>query len=249
MPNSSWNGQTMLKTLLANSSQNALTQDWKTKPACKDSSQKVCTNPKLENQSCLQEFKSEKNASLKIGKPTLLLTISSQKFTNNIERKNHVCNFACNRSNSECNNNIGKTICGAAEKRGIEKAYNFFFHKQILECHKNNHTEKKKKKKKAPSLNELLQDADQNTTGWREESGLGKLKSRAMHGFYVFMFAMPISYLSFFTFKCAKLVQNYQPRKWKMLYIYIYISTLVYTASSILYLLACLKLPNMLQTP
>lgn len=82
-------------------------------------------------------------------------------------------------------NNIGKTICGAAEKRGIEKAYNFFFHKQILECHKNNHTEKKKKK--TPSLNELLQDADQNTTGWREESGLGKLKSRAMHGFYVFM--------------------------------------------------------------
>ncbi len=102
-------------------------------------------------------------------------------------------------------NNIGKTICGAAEKRGIEKAYNFFFHKQILECHKNNHTEKKKKK--TPSLNELLQDADQNTTGWREESGLGKLKSRAMHGFYVFMFAMPISYLSFFTFKCAKLVK------------------------------------------
>jgi hypothetical protein len=47
---------------------------------------------------------------------------------------------------------FGKTICGATEKRGIEKAYNFFFHNQILECHKNNHTEKKK----APSSNELL---------------------------------------------------------------------------------------------
>ncbi len=102
----------------------------------------------MKNRSCLQEFKSEKNASRKIGKPTLLLTISSQIFTNNIERKNHICNFACNRSNSECNNNIEKTICVAAEKRGIEKVYNFFFHKQILECHKNNHTEKKKKKKK-----------------------------------------------------------------------------------------------------
>jgi len=40
LPNSSWNGQTMLKTLLANSSQNALTQNWKTNPACKDLSQK-----------------------------------------------------------------------------------------------------------------------------------------------------------------------------------------------------------------
>jgi hypothetical protein len=159
LPNSSWNGQKILNTLLANSSQNALTQNWKTNPACKDLSQKLCTNPKLENQSCLQEFKSEKNASLKIGKPTLLLTISSQKFNNNIERKNHVCNCACNRSNSECNNHIGKTICGVAEKRGIEKAYNFFFHKQISECHKNNHTEKKKKNKTS-SLNELLQDAD-----------------------------------------------------------------------------------------
>jgi hypothetical protein len=40
LPNSRWNGQTMLKTLLANSSQNALTQNWKTNPACKDLSQK-----------------------------------------------------------------------------------------------------------------------------------------------------------------------------------------------------------------